>query len=106
MGECRYWYATTKFFEQTITPKYHLLNDYSTPRFLAEDMMLTVCREARKKRGCFDRFKTQARISGKGGHNLGKGISFFYSTDNDSLALRIKCMFRQLLRWLLPNFRA
>lgn len=106
MGECRYWYSTTKFFKEVIVPKYPQLNDFSSPRMLAEDMMLTVCREARGKAGCFDRFKTQARISGKGGHSLGKGMSFFYSTDNDSPALRLKCMLRQWLRWILPNFRA
>lgn len=106
MGECRYWFASSVFFEQMIFPKCDQLNDYSTPRYLAEDMMLVVCRESRGHRGCCDRFRTQARISGKGGHHLGKGLSFFYSTDNDSLALRFKCMLRQWLRWLLPNFRA
>lgn len=106
MGECRYWFASSVFFEQVIYPKCYQLNDYSTPRFLAEDMMLIVCREARGQHGCFDRFRTQARISGKGGHQLGKGLSFFYSTDNDSPALRFKCMLRQWLRWLFPNFRA
>lgn len=105
MGECRYWFSSSEFFENRILPKCHQLNDYSTPRFLAEDMMLIVCREARGRMGCFDRFRTQARISGKGGHNLGKGNSFFYSTDNDSLVLRVKCTFRQWLRWIFPNFR-
>lgn len=106
MGECRYWFASSAFFEQIISPKCCQLNDYSTPRFLAEDMMLIVCRETRGKRGCFDRFITQAQISGKGGHHLGNGLSFFYSTDNDSLALRLKCMLRQWLRWMFPKFRA
>ena len=64
--------------------------------------MLDVFRKTRGIPGCRDRFKTQARISGKGGHNLGKGWSFFYSTDNDSLALKIKCGLRQVLRWVMP----
>jgi hypothetical protein len=40
MGECRYWFASSVFFEQMIFPKCDQLNDYSTPRYLAEDMML------------------------------------------------------------------
>lgn len=104
-GECRYWYASVKFFNKMFVPKYHYLNDYSTPPILAEDLMLRVCRETRGQYGCFDRFKTQARISGKGAHSLGKGWSFFYSTDNDSLTLRLKCAIRQCLRWVIPGWR-
>lgn len=104
-GECRYWFATSAFFEETMWPKLHLLNDYGEKPFLAEDAMLAVCRETRSVPGCKDRFRTQARISGRGGHDLGKGLSFFYSTDNDSLALRFKCWLRQMLRYLLPWWR-
>lgn len=101
-GECRYWYASVEFFESMMWPRYDELNDYPPHIFLAEDLMLDVCRKTRGMAGCRDRFRTQARISGRGGHNLGKGWSFFYSTDNDSLALKIKCGLRQVLRWVMP----
>lgn len=108
MGECRYWFASVDFFEQNMYPRYDELNDYDTPekkKFLAEDLMLDICRKFRNTAGCRDRFRTQARISGRGGHNLGKGWSFFYSTDNDSLALKTKCAIRQMLRWIVPGVR-
>ena len=101
-GECRYWFATVEFFEQMMCPRVNELNDYEPNICLAEDLMLDVCRKSRGMKGCRDRFRTQARISGKGGHNLGRGWSFFYSTDNDSFALRTKCFMRQLLRWTMP----
>jgi len=104
-GECRYWFATVDFFEQHMFPKLDKLCDYGPDAYLAEDAMLEVCREFRGKEGCFDRFRLQARISGKGGHALGKGLSFFYSTDNDSWALRIKSGLRQLLRYIAPFWR-
>ena len=104
-GECRYWFATTEFFESQMWPRCNELNDYEPHIYLAEDLMLDVCRKTRGIDGCRDRFRTQAHISGKGGHNLGKGWSFFYSTDNDSFALRAKCFLRQILRWTLPWWR-
>lgn len=104
-GECRYWFATSDFFMTRMLPHVNCMNDYSDPPFLAEDAMLAVCRESRGQSGCKDRFRTQARISGKGGHDLGKGLSFFYSTDNDSMALRFKCGLRQVLRFILPFWR-
>lgn len=101
-GECRYWFASVEFFESMMWPRYKELNDFSMPPVLAEDLMLDVCRKTRSMAGCRDRFRTQARISGKGGHKLGNGLSFFYSTDNDSFALKAKCGIRQVLRWLIP----
>lgn len=101
-GECRYWFASVEFFETMMWPRYNELNDYPPNICLAEDLMLDVCRKTRGVPGCRDRFRTQARISGKGGHNLGKGWSFFYSTDNDSLALKVKCGLRQVLRRVMP----
>lgn len=101
-GECRYWFASVEFFETMMWPRYNELNDYPPHVYLAEDLMLDVCRRTRGMAGCRDRFRTQARISGKGGHNLGKGWSFFYSTDNDSLVLKMKCGLRQVLRWVMP----
>ena len=104
-GECRYWFASVDFFQTRMSPHLDSMNDFSNPPFLAEDAMLVVCRENRGRMCCKDRFRTQARISGKGGHDLGQGLSFFYSTDNDSFALRTKCWLRQLLRWVLPWWR-
>lgn len=104
-GECRYWFATVDFFICRMLPHLDSMNDYSNPPCLAEDAMLAVCRETRGQEGCKDRFRTQARISGRGGHDLGKGLSFFYSTDNDSLALRFKCALRQTLRYIMPFWR-
>jgi len=104
-GECRYWFATADFFMTQMMPHLESMNDYTEPPFLAEDAMLAVCREVRGTKACRDRFRTQARISGRGGHDLGKGLSFFYSTDNDSLALKLKCGIRQVIRWTLPGLR-
>jgi len=105
VGECRYWFASVESFESMMWPRYKELNDYPPNICLAEDLMLDVCRKSRGMEGCKDRFRTQARISGKGGHNLGKGWSFFYSTDNDSMALKVKCYLRQMLRWCMPWWR-
>ena len=105
MGECRYWFSTLDFFTDVIAPRYMELNDSANPPYLAEDLMLDVCRKSRTMPGCKDRFRTQARISGQGGHRLGSGWSFFYSTDNDSFALRLKSVMRQLLRWVMPWWR-
>lgn len=104
-GECRYWFASVDFFEKYMWPRYEELNDYEPNICLAEDLMLDVCRKTRGMADCRDRFRTQARISGKGGHKLGKGWSFFYSTDNDSFALRAKCFIRQCLRLCMPWWR-
>lgn len=105
VGECRYWYAETDFFEQYIGSRYEWLNDYVVPTRLAEDLMLSVCRATRRQEGCYDRFRTQAIISGVGGHDIEQGSAFFHSTNYDSWQLRLKCAIRQLLRWLLPNLR-
>lgn len=104
-GECRYWFAETQFFEQEFMPYVTQLDDFASPPFLAEDLMLQVCRVTRGRPGCYDRFRIQARISGRGGHVLGEGWSFFYSTDNDTLVLRFKSALRQCLRWLCPWWR-
>lgn len=104
-GECRYWFSDIEIFREHIIPELPLLNDYPPTPYLAEDLMLCLCREVEGRPGCRVRFRTQARISGKGGHHLGKGWSFFYSTDNDSWILRLKCSLRQLLRWLIPMWK-
>lgn len=104
-GECRYWFSDIDIFRERILPALPMLHDYPPAPYLAEDLMLRLCREVDGLSGCRVRFRTQARISGKGGHHLGKGWSFFYSTDNDSWILRLKCSLRQLLRWLFPNWK-
>ncbi|MCR5395244.1 MAG: hypothetical protein K6E86_07615 [Bacteroidales bacterium] len=113
VGECRYWFATVDFFNQVMCKYQDRMCDYpaegidgkTVSPYLAEDAMLAVCRETRGMDGCRDRFRCQARISGRGGHDLGRGMSFFYSTDNDSVALRFKCALRQCLRWIMPFWR-
>lgn len=104
-GECRYWFAKISFFNEIMWKYLERLNDYGEHKYLAEDAMLAVCRSIRKMAECKDRFRTQARLSGYGGHRLGNGKGFFYSTDNDSLALKFKRTLRQLFRWALPFWR-
>lgn len=114
-GECRYFFTSVEFFLSEIFPGYATLCDYASAtadhgqehptQRLAEDLMLEVCRKARQLPHCHDRFRTQARISGRGGHDLGPGMKFFTSTDNDSPLLRFKCALRQGLRWLMPWWR-
>ena len=105
VGECRYWFASTQFFNEHIGARYEWLDDYVTPTRLAEDLMLDVCRTTRGMEGCYDRFRTQAILSGTGGHDIEKGSAFFHSTDYDSWQLRLKCALRQMLRWTLPWLR-
>lgn len=109
-GECRYYFSSREFFENEIFADYDKLYDSELTTddgvkhdpFIAEDLMFGVCRRSRQLPHCYDRFRTQARLSGKGGHDLGQGSSFFHSTDNDSVALRAKCAIRQALRYVLP----
>ncbi|MCQ2229814.1 MAG: hypothetical protein MJZ13_08750 [Bacteroidales bacterium] len=105
VGECRYWYSDVDFFEWNIGSRYQWLNDYVSPTRLAEDLMLDVCRKTRGKEGCYDRFRTQAILSGTGGHDIEKGSKFFHSTDYDSWQLKVKCGMRQIIRWCLPGWR-
>ncbi len=105
VGECRYWFSDVGFFEKNIGSRYQWLDDYVTPTRLAEDLMLDVCRRTRGLDGCFDRFGTQAILSGTGGHYIEKGSKFFHSTDYDSWQLRLKCGLRQILRWVMPWMR-
>ena len=105
VGECRYWFSDVNFFEWNIGSRYQWLNDYVRPTRLAEDLMLDVCRKTRGKEGCYDRFRTQAILSGTGGHDIKSGSAFFHSTDYDSWQLRLKCGLRQILRWCLPGVR-
>ncbi len=103
VGECRYWFASTSFFMQSMWKYVESLNDFGKEKYYAEDAMLSVCRETRGKTGCKDRFYTQARLSGCAGHIIKGG--FFNSANYDKFGSRVKNYVRQLLRWTLPFWR-
>ncbi len=104
VGECRFFYCTNDFYKQYFRGRYSELNDYEGR--IAEMLMLDVIRSTKGQPGVSGRYRTQPLFSGCGGHSLGtnsKGWrAFFYSTDNDSLALRLKGQVRQLCRWIFP----
>lgn len=99
-GECRYFAVSLDFYDKYFRGHYVELNDFTGP--LIEDFMLKVIRETKNQEGVNCRYRTQAHFSGNGGHSLGKGLSFFYSTDNDSVVMKFKFSLRQLIRWCLP----
>lgn len=99
-GECRYWAASVEFYKQELMGRYNELNDYEGRN--VEWFFLQLIRRVKHERGVHIRFRTQAHLTGVGGHSLGKGLSFFYSTDNDSAIMKLKRGIRQLLRWLVP----
>ena len=99
-AECRYYAVGLDFYKQYIQGKYKMLNDYEGKN--VEWFFLQVIREHKHEDGVYGRFRTQAHLTGAGGHSLGKGISFFYSTNNDSTTMKVKRGIRQLLRWVMP----
>lgn len=99
-GECRYYAVSLKFWDEHFRNQYSQLDDYSGP--LIEDFFLQVIRATKNLPGVSCRFRTQAAFSGNGGHSLGKGMAFFYSTDNDSAVMKFKRGLRQVIRWCLP----
>lgn len=99
-GECRYYAVSLTFWNKNFRNQYVKLDDFKGP--LIEDFFLSVMRKTKNTEGVNCRFRTQARFSGNGGHSLGKGLSFFYSTNNDSSVLRFKRWLRQMLRWCFP----
>lgn len=99
-GECRYYAVSLPFYEKHFRGHYAELNDYEGRS--VEMFFLDVIRLTKTMGGIKCRFKTQAALSGGGGHSLGHGLAFFHSTDNDSFALRSKRFLRQLLRWVMP----
>lgn len=99
-GECRYYAVSLDFWNRNIKGRYKELNDYTGP--LVEDLFLEVIRNNKNLEGVHGRFRTQAQFSGGGGHSLGNGPAFFYSTDNDSVTMKIKRGIRQGFRWLAP----
>lgn len=99
-AECRYYAVSLEFYDRNIRKKYKILNDFEGRS--VEWFFLQVIREHRHEHGVYGRFRTQAHLTGAGGHSLGKGVSFFYSTDNDSTVMKVKRGIRQLLRWVMP----
>lgn len=99
-GESRYFAVSMDFYDKHFRGRYQELDDFKGRN--VEGFYLELIRKTKHERGVHGRYKTQARFSGKNGHNLGNGIAFFYSTDNDSLALKSKVALRQLFRWILP----
>lgn len=99
-ADCRYFAVSLNFYDKYIRGKYKLLNDYDNK--CVECFFLQVIREHKKECGVYGRFRTQAHFTGSGGHSLGSGNAFFYSTNNDSTVMKLKRGIRQLLRWFIP----
>lgn len=100
VGECRYYGVALNFWDRYMRGQYVKLNDYTGP--LIEDFFLDIMRRTKRIPGVSCRFRTQARFSGSGGHNLGSGSSFFHSTNHDSTVMKVKHYLHQFLRWFLP----
>lgn len=99
-ADCRYFAISLDFYDKYIRGKYKLLNDYDGK--CVEWLFLLVIREHKNESGVYGRFRTQAHFTGSGGHSLGNGNAFFYSTNNDSTIMKIKRNIRQVLRWIIP----
>lgn len=99
-GECRYYAVSLEFWDKYLRGNYVKLNDFTGP--LIEDYFLEIMREVKGQPGVTCRYRTQAQFSGNGGHSLGNGSAFFYSTDNDSAIMKFKRGLRQLIRWRFP----
>lgn len=99
-GECRYYAVSLDFWNKHFKSNYKKIDDYKGP--LIEDFFLEVMRETKREIGVHCRYKTQAAFSGNGGHSLGKGLAFFYSTNNDSALMKFKRGLRQAIRWCFP----
>ena len=101
VGESRYYAVSTDFWDQHFRGCYVEMNDYDGR--IVENLILDVIRKTKHEQGVHCRYRTQARFTGSGGHTLGNGSTFFHSTDNDSLTVRMKLGIRQLIRWVLPG---
>ena len=99
-GECRYYAVSLPFYNKYFRGTYTDLCDYEDK--VVENLFLQVIRKTKSLSGVTCRFKRQAHLTGASGHSLGKGVSFFYSTDNDSFSQKVKRFIRQLMRWGLP----
>lgn len=99
-GECRYYAVSLEFWNKYFRDQYENLDDFKGP--LIEDFFLSVMRKTKDEEGVNCRFRTQAAFAGNGGHVLGNGLSFFYSTNNDSVVMKFKRGLRQVIRWCFP----
>lgn len=99
-GECRYYAVSLVFWNKYFRNQYVNLDDFKGP--LIENFFLDVMRRTKGVIGVNCRFETQAQFSGNGGHSLGDGLSFFYSTNNDSALMKFKRSLRQIVRWCFP----
>lgn len=102
-GECRYYAVSISFYNKYFKGMYKTLNDYEGRN--VESFFLNVIRNTKNMEGVHTRFKTQAYITGAGGHSLGNKSGFFYSTDYDSPIMKFKMGLRQILRWTLPFWK-
>ena len=91
-----YCFVSNKYFADC----YMKLNDYDGDNI--EKFLLQLKRKTYGEKNVIWRLRVQPHFTGKGGHNLGNGPAFFYSTDQDSSVLRFKRSIRQLLRWSAP----
>lgn len=99
-ADSRFFAISLDFYDKYVRGKYKLLNDYEGK--CVECFFLQVIREHKNESGVYGRFRTQAHFTGSGGHSLGNGNAFFYSTDNDSTIMKVKRGIRQLFRWFIP----
>ena len=99
-GESRFYYVSKNFYDQWFVGRYATMNDYEEKT--VEAWLLEVMRSNRRRKDVVVRLRTQSHFTGKGAHSLGKGLAFFYSTDNDSPALTFKRRLRQVFRWVFP----
>lgn len=99
-GESRFYAMSLDFWNKHFHNCYKNLNDFEGRNI--EGYLLSLKRETNGQHNVIWRLHTQPHFSGKGGHNIGKGIAFFHSTDNDSKVMAFKRGLRQMCRWLLP----
>lgn len=99
-GESRFYAMSLGFWNAHFRDCYKQLNDYEGHNI--ERYLLNLKRQTCGQENVIWRLRTQTHFGGKGGHNIGHGLAFFHSTDNDSAALRFKRALRQWCRWILP----
>lgn len=91
---------TLAFYEEYFRGRYVDMNDYDGRP--VEAFLLQLVRKTKHLPTVHCRFRTQAHFTGSGGHSLGNGPAFFYSTNNDTAIMRFKRGLRQLFRWTMP----
>lgn len=99
-GESRFYAMSLAFWNMHFRDCYMELNDFKGRNI--EGYLLALKRETCGAPNVVWRLHTQPHFSGKGGHNIGKGVAFFHSTNNDSSIMTFKRGLRQLCRWVMP----